>query len=543
MFTKKYDNLCNFAQSFISNSDFSNTSSYTINVGIFGGSVTVGRETEGCQRFSESSTDSCTWVSYFSRWLQSIVPPQRKLNIMNFAMAGTDSCHGRDVLVEDLIASKKFPFQSTDLVLLDYSINDAQKILLHDKGTAYNQQVCVEGLIRKLLTSGNSDSNGNRHHRHLTSNHRNGPTIVLLEFAPFESAEHIQFTDLRSTMQQQQQQQQQQGDGRVGTITAIPGYSHIYRRLADHYGVPIWSYYRAVTHSKDPGKSSYLPTLQFRDILQACASIHPAWFVHLFTADLYASVLARAIGACSSSSTRKAAVHHHHTPDNNKELPPVLTAENTSTMQCNHSFPLLLHVSARTAATTTTTNATAAAAAGSLKSNQQQKQPMDESIYNTTTFRLVEERSGKFGWIDEFPTGFNASYGPRKLLFHLRNNSGLLSYSSHDAPLLVRVEFLRTYYNAGRFVATFCGHWIGNDVDTLWNTKISTSEVFFYVRRVDLQYVCSEHARRDNDLRQSTLPSLEIVHVFQGGQSTTRTAQEKVKILSIKVCIAKTATD
>lgn len=93
MNTMKFDNLCNFAQNFIHNSE-SSDSSYTINVGIFGGSVTVGRDTEGCQRFSESSA-YCSWVSYFSQWLKSIAPPTRKLKIFNFAVSGFDSCCGR----------------------------------------------------------------------------------------------------------------------------------------------------------------------------------------------------------------------------------------------------------------------------------------------------------------------------------------------------------------------------------------------------------------------------------------------------------------
>jgi len=433
--------------------------------------------------------------------------------IVNLAVAAKCSCAGNEIMFEK-IKDAKIKLSSSDLVLLDFSINDAAKLSVEDSAAVFRLQLCVEKLIRKLL-SFNGDSNN--------------PAVVLLEHNPFESVErhshsHMQLRDRYKY-----------------------GYTYVYRQLARHYAIPIWSYHDVV-HSEFAHQhhlqKKYIDILQFKDTCALCGAIHPAWYVHLFTADLYGSILLTEMLKCTSPTNS----HHNSIYNKNKHmkevhenksynsqinrpLPAMLTTLNASMIQCNQSIPPLLRISAE-----------------DIVLNRTHIGSYHPHLSDSTIFPVLEDRPGKFGWVDEFPIGFIGGI-KRALHLQLRNSSELppllVDIYNTETPMMLRIEYMRTYLNAGVILASVCGYWIGENIETYWADKISVSEFYLVNRRINFKVLCSKESRRDNGYRLSDAPTLELLHMFQGVGSiwdynNTRTEKEKVKVIDVMLCAMET---
>jgi len=418
--------LCSFLSNFVAKPLIEKRK---INLIVFGGSVTLGHHTEGCfcnsteksplfpqcnhSRDIDYSSSSCSWLSYLSRWLYAVAKSNDvELNIVNFAVAAKCSCAGNEVIFEQL--NSQINISSSDLVLLDFSINDAAKLSVEESAAVFRLQLCVEKLIRKLL-SYNGDSNN--------------PAVVLLEHNPFDSADRISYKNMQLRDRYKF------------------GYTNVYRRLARHYGIPVWSYHDVV-HSEfahqHPLQKKYIDILEFQDTCSSCGAIHPAWYVHLFTADLYGSIMQMEMLKCSSSSSTSHHNSKHSKNDNhNRPLPAMLTTVNATMMQCNQSIPPLLKISAE-----------------DIFLHRPHIGTYHPHL-NNDIFPVLEDRPGKFGWIDEFPTGFVPSDEKRALHLQLRNSSELPPFLANiydtETPMMLRVEYMRTYHNAGVFLASLCG--------------------------------------------------------------------------------------
>ena len=152
-----------------------------------------------------------------------------------------------------------------DLVLLDYSVNDACMMWDGKDSMAMNEmEHGMEWLIRRILL--------------LYSRIR--PQLVILNGMP--AMFH---------------------DGGYQYTTA-------YEKLARHYSIPLWSY-DSVAQSASMMNKSFSKTLQWKDICKQCG-IHPPWIVHLYTSDLYAAIIEKEFNRCPSSSPPS----HTSSPEN-----------------------------------------------------------------------------------------------------------------------------------------------------------------------------------------------------------------------------------
>ena len=78
-------------------------------------------------------------------------------------------------------------------------------------------------------------------------------------------------------------------------------YTTLYKKLARHYSIPLWSYDAAVQSATMMNKSFPKVLRWQEDICEECKG-HPPWTVHLYTADLYAAIIQEEFNRCPPSS-------------------------------------------------------------------------------------------------------------------------------------------------------------------------------------------------------------------------------------------------
>lgn len=153
--------------------------------------------------------------------------------------------HGSRVASEFLLI--RYPpgssksFRSTDIVFLDYSVNDCSGGYGPRVGTD------IETLVRRFLHYG-SDM----------------PLVILLEGYPFQIAGQYFNWNIPGT-------------------GGVHDYTTYYRQVARYYNLPLWSFATSMF-------DNITVTQHFYPYIRNMAS-HPSWFVHLFMADLYSSVM------------------------------------------------------------------------------------------------------------------------------------------------------------------------------------------------------------------------------------------------------------
>jgi hypothetical protein len=234
-----------------------------INLYFMGGSMTFGQSTDGCccdtsmdtncpantsaeclKIFSYENGDThpsyCSWGRYFGRWFQSAFP-HLKINVMSLAARGQGSLVASESLLTFHPPNTAKSFTSTDIILLDYSVNDCSGGYGPQAGSD------AESLIRRFY-----------HYR------SQKPILILLETYPLNIAgQHLSWDP--------------PGTG------GVHDYTTYYRALASHYHLPLWSYATAV-HEPHTFKQPYFPQVR-------TMTTHPEWYVHLFIADTYASAM------------------------------------------------------------------------------------------------------------------------------------------------------------------------------------------------------------------------------------------------------------
>ena len=280
-------------------------------------------------------------------------------------------------------------------------------------------------------------------------------------------------------------------------------YTTAYENLARHYSIPLWSYDIVAQSETMMKKTAVAKVLRWEDNCQECG-VHPPWMVHLYTADLYAAIIEEEFNRCPSPTS----------PSISSEvkidalvLPSPLTGYDGIHL-CDRDSPRYLDISAE-----------------DVVRNNHHKHIGKYS----GGWRAVEDRYQKWGWIDEFPSD---SSPDQSMYFHLRESDHL--YESKK-DLLLRVAYLKTYKNTGKFDVYICGMFL-QSIDTCWGDpkkKWSTAEVSFIPLSGGIP----------SDCNHDPSPSIQFRHVRVG--NATKTIEEgcdrryeKVSVISVSVCNA-----
>lgn len=274
---KKSTSLCVFKNKL-------HDSSAVINVVVFGGSVTWGRLTNGCNSNDSISESRRAWSHYLEPWLKSTYPAIFKVH--NVAVGGATSDYSALRVGGILYSLGLKNLTSSTIIIIDHSFNDYGCKPYKIKET----QNGLELLIRRLLSSAQSMTDL--------------PTIILMDMVFPNNDCH----------------------------------SLIYAELASHYSIRLYSYVDAMHSNASMTKQrhfhSNLTNYPIED------NNHPDWITHLAYADFFSSVLQYEIDNCDSKFALDGASTEHY-------LLPELLFNSTGyeRSDCNPEFEPLLRFS------------------------------------------------------------------------------------------------------------------------------------------------------------------------------------------------------
>jgi hypothetical protein len=478
----------------------------TIRVFLIGGSGAHGAETKGCYcnplvdekcgvfnhpLFPDARKGEkyeCRWTTFFIRWLRSI--SHATIDFVDLTFGGSTPY----LLTLDLLTNLRhlFPFTRNDLIFVDYSMNEA--LTYFHTNDVLTQERELERMIRVFRNS---------------SGDAFGPAVILTATWPFSTN---QYRDPALP-----------GDPNKGV-----DYIHPYYKLAKHYQLPLWSI-RDIIWSDlfRKTREEMIPHL-------TPDQSHPLWHQHLFYADVIGTLfqieLHRAYEFHSLLMKLQKTKNEIFQITKAKELPiPFVTFNATSV--CDPSVSPLLEL--------------VAADIVRPSSNNPRKSTGTFHTSSQDAWQLIEDRPGKFGWIDEIISSENR-HG-RILTFEFDDpNRDLFSYNH-----LVIIQYMRTYQNAGMFYVQMCGRSMesssrSNNWDTLWpdyqDRKISTIEV--HLPSTDPE-VCRKNFNQQSTKQKLTIEHLPTECTDNNNHNSNQNEmclirdKEKVKIASVTICRLK----
>lgn len=458
-----------------------------INIVVLGGSVTAGSASFGCCCNKELDSkcippaDSkqkwcgrddisylCRWHDFLLRWMDAL--GEARIQRVDAFEGGATSPYMAEKLGPILHSYDIKQLTSKDIVFIDHSVNDGMSFSSKIRHNTLDQG--LESLILRIL--------------HL-SEPGSWPTIILLEQWPYVSARIIR-----------------------DNIPPVDGssrpfdYIHAYERIAREYSLPLWSY-RDVVWSPEAyssNMSSFISYLRFEHN-NNFASQHPPWYINLFYADLIASSLSREILDCSARQRSQISMNisawmlNHHLKED--------------VIHCREDIPHLIDMSAANVLHNPSHNI------GSYVTN------------STSAWGVVEERHGKVGWVDEIDEG-NCTNFYSSIFFPIPSNSNKTSPSIDPGSYMLRIHYLRTYFNAGKVTVYLCGNKI-TTLDALWEDhetyKYSYNDIY------TLEY----NARGVDDIcnRNKAPQRLEFRHSCVSDPIPARN-RNKFKIVSVRLC-------
>jgi len=466
----------------------------SINVLIMGGSVTTGAHTLGCmcdhslepkcsktmlpanQCASQRRDKCCSWSWHFIRWLQS--KTIGRINFMDFGIGGVTSSIGQELYADRLVWPDYVKTRVLDLVILDYGVNDACDMWDgRDIAAVSSVEHGLEKLVRKIIN--------------LYTVEGKQPKIVLINGMP--------------------------------SFHAGYQYTRVYSRVAEHYSLPLWSY-NDVVMSDAMKNRSYSYIMRWRDTCKECGDVHPAWYVHLFMADLYSAIMEKEFARCDSTPSLPVS-------STTTTLPPSLSSEEGNLYWCGNNTRSFLHVSMSDV----------------MKMGPQIGRFLPPK--DTSQWVVTEIKKGKFGWMDEFPEQ-EATHFERTLTFQLRDYSNEMKNNSQQGfqgDMILRVQFLRSSKYAGKFAIYLCGVQIGPIIDTClphFNKRQSTQEVQFAL----VKGFPTSCPKSDRNSKENKPIFLELKHIPVSSVTNTggivdkcdRGKAEKVKVIEVLLCAAAT---
>jgi hypothetical protein len=514
---------------------------------ILGGSVTYGESTGGCCCYhwldphcpkqwpgtvcrsdsgvnaqptgTESSAEniskdiySCRWSTLLERWLEDYFRPYGiAIKVVSFASPGVASEYAADEIGKRPLFNglDKEHATNSDIILLDFSTNDEFFFNENDKGLQ-SMEAGVESLIRKLLTMYTSAPvplerpeiillesnpfprllNASRLLSAVFSLHsyniRNNDSIgrkddnLLLHF-PFSHEREMQLSDTSLSDELKSLHD-----------LYLSGYSQIYRRVAQHYDLDLWSVRNLLWSSsfreRQPLLSQYL-NFEFN-----ASPPHPPWMVHLFHADLYATIIERRVNQCMMH--RKKQTERNETTstiageggnDAKFRISPRYTISDSRAVKeaCGDQkrtplFSILAEVEFASRVKINSSSSNENNFAGDDGKFSCSTKAKAFQWGNSSDWYLYEDRPTKFGWIAEdttTPTNLSTT-----AMIHLQPQYSLeldpaLSFpltdpvcnviGSGSSPIRLKVTYLRTHKNAGLAAVFVCGKRIG-EIDALW---------------------------------------------------------------------------
>lgn len=418
-----------------------------------------------CPKYPSVNGNSyCAWPGFFSKWFQSHFS-NFNIQTSNKAQGGFSSFEMANIF-QSVIG--EYRFTSNDIVIVDHSANDAYQPL---QGKRMKISIGLESLIRRIY-----------HY----SKEGETPIIILIEQYPHI---HNKANDFLTPP----------------PLNSVFDYTKIYRQLAEHYNLMLWSY-REVLWSQyaTVNQSHFSQALKSYDV-------HPSWSAHLFITDILSSCFIYTIQhEMKEAMGREKLIH----------IEPVTLPEplfNISAFEnklCAPNEPMFLNAAANT--TFRPVN---------LKEHEEHVGEKGWSQYIDYRVpgwiiddRVISEDAKVLNFNIEYPSKFN----------HLSN-----------LGVLIKIVYLRTYMNAGQASVYVCGIQVDKNyylkrfgLDALWPDaqyfRISTPYVFTYDINDGIASVCD------------SLPVNERVvsiKYFNSTDHLLHRLHQKLKILDVQICL------
>lgn len=432
-----------------------------------------------------------------ARWLSSFGTP---VKIHNLAIPGYNANTFNDVLVSELDKiHKNYRFTKNDLILLDLSVNDANTFVnsysILERG--------LEGLLRRFYALSVPESM---------------PTVVLLEMWPWEEFQNYKMYAVE-----------------------IP-YTKVYANVARHYNISLWSFrdslrelYVGQQHTK---MMEYLGSMHNYQR----SKLHLSWHQHLFYADFISAAMMEQFHECTKDPSHQ--MHPNATYPlfkTVKELPAPIHSEKFE--RCDSKKPTLLQVTSEQVVQHWADSAGVPrdglkvniADLGSGKHGMMLTPQVSLYASNPPTgWTVWEDKAGRPGFIHEFS---GSSRTPASLQFRL--NITHAEFVKRTDSVILQVQYLRTYANAGMVRILLCGNPIKKSVgvwfelDALWadyaNYKYSMPQLY----PIPLENrLCSEAQRKD---KGSEFVTVEFLTLAAQNDVAAR-GKQKFKLFEVTAC-------
>jgi len=427
-----------------------------INVYFIGGSVTAGAYSHGCCSTEECACAKehhcyrCTLATYLSRYLNNNY--RATVNLFNLGgWRGNPGSFSAEFKRLMTLTNPNFEnFTSNDIVFLDYSANEANKgHKFRDKKTVREYEFGAEALIRRVF---------------MNSLPRSFPTVIYLANTP---------------------------NPFVNVQDESGHFDRWYLELARHYNATVWSYRDAIlaatalrnNHQADassiPSEGGQCTTLTDRglaldylDYMHYGDRIHPSWHVHMFQADLYAALFEHELHACDNPMLRDM------DPASPSKWGMIFSSENLDFNRACQSRTVadlptelfgLSDMSKEVLCDTKLRSTPLLDLSYNVLVDPHRKRKVGEPIFGSfqstppDEWKLAEDVVGRGGFI--------SSTIDAKLKFSLSNLTYAEFHNSKLVPsthrVLVEIEYLRTYENAGMVDVNICGNTVGV-INGLW---------------------------------------------------------------------------
>lgn len=425
----------------------------TVRVVVFGGSMTKALDIAGscchpslgqpnCIREHSSQLRSdryyCNWVGIYSRWLRSRFP-LIDFQVLNLAQNGMAS----DMMAREatmyMSMLENMTLTSNDIVLLDHSCNDNYFINVDG----------IEMLVRQILLYAKTP-----------------PTIILME----------QWMHGSNWTRRNEK-----------PAPSDKFYIKHYRAVAQHYHLPIFSYYELIW-----SKGMRTRKKNLSDILTSY-EFHAPWHAHMFIADALSGFTLRLLDRCKQEQ-------EYRQPMRKLPLPISSMTQFTGTM-CNATEPPIVVY------------------APTNPSRPRDLKKFERSLTGWTEFPDYHNLSG---WIaNKYVPAANKSM------------DFLLPDTLRNVPstrnILIRIKYLRTYGNGGRAAVQICGSKLGivNALFDYPSRKLSIPQFkVFTVSGEDLLRLC---------YAGSSSSVITVTHINAKDDGDPK-QESKVKIFAVSVC-------
>lgn len=464
----------------------------TVNIIVFGGSMTYGGITNGvcCQNPLNNSSPCyydlefdiklkperhyCSWFGHLSWWLAHEYP-YIEFSFYNLALSGTTSSAMASE-VYTLFQNSNISLTSRDIILLDHSCNDE----FTERG------LDIESLVREIYHYAHD-----LHHKLIDSKHQlslplhnekgNYPTIIIIE----------QYMRGPTGSTEKPFDPNDPDDYRTGYREVSEAYKLLYFSFSE----VTWSRFKSETQTEPIHDDPSLKFLRFYEL-------HSPWHVHLFISDILAGFMLSIQSKYCESNLDLLTLHNTHPSIPISPLSQFSKRFEEYTCDAN-KIPL---INSRPHSTFHPKNLT---------------DYESKLINGWEDFIDMHQQSA---WI--ITENSNPNNRTMKFPFDLQR----VLNSNYDETIVIRVQYMRTYNNAGWFEIKLCSKVIAQ-LDTLFGhhktIHISVPHWFTISRSItDLKAWC----KKDNSF-------LEIKYEASANKSNNNIrGTRKVKIYSLEMC-------